>query len=155
MDFCQISILVVSVLHGAEFPFYKVAVKEQSAVLSVVIIILRVGVSAHISYTGCPSFIDHMSRMTIDHRLQSHFTELKDCRPHHPFKSQIIADIYGFLFCKIFSCINKSDAISFCIGTRHIINFFLRKTVQEKSHTGLISGYVFAIAVKIPQILKI
>ena len=94
MDIRQIAVFLISRLHGAEFPFHKITVQKQRAVLSVIVIILWIGDSPGKSDPRVPSSVHRMGGATVDHRLQPHLTELKDGRPHHPLKSQVIPDIH-------------------------------------------------------------
>ena len=93
--------------------------------------------------------------MTVDHRFQSHLTELNNCSTYHSFKAKIVSDIYCFLLSNVFSAIDKANPVTFCIGTCHIINLFLRKCIQKLCHTFFIGRNILSIKIKIPKICKI
>ena len=131
MYFCQFSVLLIGGLHSTKFSLNKIPIQEQCTVLTMIVIVLRIGNAACIAYSHCASLIYHMRCMAIDHRLQTHFFKLEDRCFYHPFKTKTISDIYCFLFCDILPSGDKSDPIAFCIGRSHLIDLFLRKGIQK------------------------
>ena len=129
MYLCQFSVLLIRSLHGTEFSLHKISVQEQCTVLTMIVIVLRIGNATGIAHTNCASFVHCMCCMTVDHRFQSHFFKLKDRSLYHTLKSKAVTDIYGFLLCDIFSSGDKSDPITFCISRSHLIDLFLGKGI--------------------------
>ena len=149
---CQFLIILVSILHGAQFPLYKITVEEKCLVLSVIILILRVCNAAGKADSCISPLVDYMCRMTVDDRFQSHCTEFQDRRSYHSLKSEIIADVDCFFPGNVFSSVDKADAISFCISFCHAVDLFLGKAVQKFCHTSLICRNIFSISVEIFKI---
>ena len=130
-------------------------IHKERLVLPVVVFILPVRDRAGVSDLMVLPLRDHARCRPVDHRPESHFTEILRSKPYNLFKSKCVADIYHGFLRQIFPGIYKTDPVSFRIYVRHLLQGLLRQRAQIMRGPQFIFRNIFAETIQIPVIIQV
>ena len=97
--------------------------------------------------------VKNTQRSPVNHRFQPHGPEVYNRLPDDTLKTRPVSDIDSLFFADVLSAHNKTDPVSLRKRICHLLNGFLRQSVDIGSQLFLLFRNIFPILIQVSQIL--